>query len=82
MAAMTIRKLSEAATANIKLSAKANGRSAEAEARFALEKQFATPKVFRSALQVIEEFKLQNGGGFVLPHIDRNKDSIEPADFE
>ena len=37
MAAMTIRKLSDAATSNIKLQAKANGRSAEAEARLALE---------------------------------------------
>jgi plasmid stability protein len=82
MAAMTIRKLSDAAAANIKLRAKANGRSAEAEARLALEEKFSTKLPFRSVAEAVEEFKRKHGGGFDLPYIPRSKDPIEPADFE
>jgi plasmid stability protein len=82
MSAITIRKLSETASANIKLQAKANGRSAEAEARLALEQRFAGSKKVKSALEVIEEFKRRNGGGIDLPYMTRSTDPIEPADFE
>ncbi len=82
MSAITIRKLSENAIANIKRQAKSNGRSAEAEARLALEQRFAAAKPARTALEVIEEFKRRNGGGFDLPYMPRNTDPIEPAEFE
>jgi plasmid stability protein len=82
MAAMTIRKLSEAAVANIKLRAKANGRSAEAEARLALEEKFESAKATKSLFDVVEQWKLRNGGGIDLPVLPRNKDVIELPDFE
>jgi plasmid stability protein len=82
MAAMTIRKISDQAAINMKLQAKANGRSVEAEARLALETAFAAQKSLPSVADVIEDWKMRNGGGLNLPSVQRSRDPIEPADFE
>jgi plasmid stability protein len=81
MAAMTIRKISEEIASNIKKRAKANGRSAEAEARMALETVFGGREPKRTVADVIDDWKKRNGGGFDLPYMPRSKDPIEPADF-
>jgi plasmid stability protein len=81
MVAMTIRKLSETAVSNLKAAAKANGRSAEAEARLALEakyQKFALPK---SATHAIDAWKKNNGGGIDIPIAPRSLDTLEPPDF-
>ena len=82
MPAMTIRKLSDDAVQAMKSRAKANGRSAEAEARLALEAAFAPKAAFKSAWQVIEDFKQAKGGGFDLPCVDRSTETVEPAELE
>lgn len=82
MPAMTIRKLSETAVEGIKSRAKANGRSAEAEARLVLEATFASPASFKSAWEVIEDFKKARGADIALAPLPRSKEVVEPADFE
>jgi plasmid stability protein len=82
MPAMTIRKLSEVAVQGMKTRAKANGRSVEAEARLVLESAFAPQSSFKSAWEVVEEFKTAHGGGFELPYVARTAETVEPADFE
>jgi plasmid stability protein len=81
MAAMTIRKISEQAASNMKIQAKANGRSVEAEARMALEVLFGNQKSVRTIAEVINDWKKRNESGLNLPQIPRNQDPIEPADF-
>jgi plasmid stability protein len=81
MAAMTIRKISEQAAINLKLQAKANGRSVEAEARMALEMTYGGRQPVKTVADVVADWKKRNDGGLNLPLVQRDEDPIEPVDF-
>jgi antitoxin FitA len=82
MVAVLIRKLSDETHRALKARAKANGRSAEAEARSLLEAGLKTKVTGQSVAAVVAAWKRDNGGGVELTSISRSSEPLKSLDFE